>query len=170
MAKFTAQEKIKAVKRYLEGTEGHKTIAKCIGVAHGVLHAWIQQYQYHGEKAFIKRYTTYSVDDKLEVLTYMNEHGTSLRETAAFFNIPTHSTILKWERLLEVQGMGALIPKKKGRSSMKKENHKDTEQAEVTVESLQAEIERLNMENAYLKKLNALVQNKEKSPNKTRRK
>ncbi|GIN23418.1 hypothetical protein J1TS3_45520 [Siminovitchia fordii] len=42
--------------------------------------------------------------------------------------------------------------------------------AEGSVESLQAEVERLRMENAYLKKLNALVQNKEKSPNKTRHK
>lgn len=39
---------------------------------------------------------------------------------------------------------------------------------EGDVEALQAELEGLRMENAYLKKLNALVQNKEKSPNKTK--
>ncbi|MDQ0273448.1 hypothetical protein J2S17_005380 [Cytobacillus purgationiresistens] len=33
---------------------------------------------------------------------------------------------------------------------------------------LQAELERLRMENAYLKKVNALVQNKEKSPKGTK--
>ncbi|PEQ56972.1 transposase [Bacillus cereus] len=43
-------------------------------------------------------------------------------------------------------------------------------QTEETVEALQAELERLRMENAYLKKLNALVQNKGKSPNKIRHK
>ncbi|MBB3149969.1 hypothetical protein FHS16_000001, partial [Paenibacillus endophyticus] len=47
---------------------------------------------------------------------------------------------------------------------------KRKEPAEGSVEALQAELERLRMENAYLKKLNALVQNKEKSPNKTKRK
>ncbi len=46
----------------------------------------------------------------------------------------------------------------------------DTGPVEGSVEALQKEVERLRMENAYLKKLNALVQNKEKSPNKTRRK
>ena len=52
---------------------------------------------------------------------------------------------------------------------MKKESKKN-KPAEGSIEALQAEIERLRMENAYLKKLNALVQNKEKSPNKTKRK
>jgi hypothetical protein len=51
-----------------------------------------------------------------------------------------------------------------------KKRTKSQETAEGSVEALQAELERLRMENAYLKKLNALVQNKEKSPNKTKRK
>jgi hypothetical protein len=50
----------------------------------------------------------------------MNEFGTSVRETAAIFNIPSHSTLLSWQKSLELQGIDALKPKKKGRSSMKK--------------------------------------------------
>ncbi|MGM0923518.1 MAG: hypothetical protein ACQEWW_20305 [Bacillota bacterium] len=50
MSEFTAQ-----------GTEGHKTIAKSIGASDGGVQAWIQQYQFHRERAFIKRYTLYSV-------------------------------------------------------------------------------------------------------------
>ena len=55
---------------------------------------------------------------------------------------------------------------------MKKEikRNKITITNEGSVEALQAEVEQLRMENEYLKKLNALVQNKEKSPNKTKRK
>ena len=72
----------------------------------------------------------------------------------------------------ETEGLDALQSKKKGRPSMKKEINKQQKQvpAEGSIEALQAELERLRMENEYLKKLNALVQNKEKSPNKTKRK
>ncbi|PKG27001.1 transposase, partial [Cytobacillus horneckiae] len=49
-------------------------------------------------------------------------------------------------------------------------SNKQTKQSPVegSTEPLQAEIERLRMENEYLKKLNALVQAKEKSPRKTK--
>jgi transposase len=104
----------------------------------------------------------------------MNEQGTSIKETAAIFNIPAPSSLLQWKKRLETQGIDGLKIKKKGRQSMKNEKHntrKNQVPAKGSIEaSLQAENERLRMENAYLKKLNALVQNKEKSPNKTKRK
>ncbi|EEL48120.1 Transposase [Bacillus cereus Rock3-44] len=102
----------------------------------------------------------------------MIENGTSLFETAAIFNIPAPSTIIVWKKQFETQGIDALQSKKKGRPSMKKESNKQSKQAPVegSVEALEARIKQLEMENEYLKKLNALVQNKEKSLNKTKRK
>ncbi len=158
MAKFSSKEKIQAVKRYLDGTESGKIIAKSIGVNPSVLREWIRRYESSGEKAFEKCYTFYPAQYKLDVLYYMNEHGTSIRETAALFNIPSYET----------GGLDALQLKKKGRPTMKDKKIKPVD--EGSIEALQAENERLRMENAYLKKLNALVQNKEKSPNKTKRK
>jgi len=171
MAKFTIEEKLKAVKRYSSGKESQREISKSIGVHKSVLQTWIKQYQFHGEKAFEKNYTSYTLKYKLDVLNYMNEQGTSIKQTAAIFNIPAPSTILKWKRQLETQGVDALELKKKGRPPMKKRNNniaKNEIPAEGLIEALQLENERLRMENAYLKKLNALVQNKEKSPNKTK--
>lgn len=164
MTRFSTDEKILAVIRYQEGSDSLKTIARSIGIHHSVFLNWIRQYEHHGEEAFKKGYASYPVQFKLDVLNYMNEYGTSVRETAAVFNIASHSTILSWQRSLELHGMDALQPKKKGRSSMKKEPNKRL--VEGSVEALHAEVERLRMENAYLKKLNALVQNK--SPNKTK--
>jgi len=163
------EEKIQAAKRYLEGNEGLNAIAESIGGSKAILQTWIRQYQHHGESSFKRGYTAYSADYKLKVLNYVSEHGTSLRETAAIFNIPTHALLSRWKKELETEGVDALISKKKGRPSMKEELNKPTP-VEGSVEALQAEVERLRMENAYLKKLNALVQSKEKLQNKTKRK
>jgi transposase len=175
MSKFNVEEKVEAVIRYQRGSEGLKCIAESIGVHHTILVTWIKQYELHGEKAFEKRYTSYTLQYKLDVLNYMSNNGTSIRETAAIFNIPAPSTLVQWKRLLETQGIDALKPKKKGRPSMKKDNQKKSKKqskkqlpAEGSVEALKAELEQLRMENEYLKKLNALVQNKEKSPKKTK--
>ncbi|CAH2464269.1 hypothetical protein IIQ_05324 [Bacillus cereus VD118] len=171
MAKFSSKEKIRAIRRYLEGAEGGKTIAKSIDVHPSMLYQWIKQYESLGENAFEKRYTSYSTQYKLDVLNYMNEQGTSIRETAALFNIPSYETLRKWKVAYETGGLDALQSKKKGRPSVEKKKintTKDQGMVEGSIEALQAENERLRMENAYLKKLNALVQNKEKSRNKTK--
>lgn len=169
LAKFKNEEKINAVLRYINGNESLLGIANHIGVHKRVLQYWVRKYQYHGEKAFLKSYTNYPVQYKLDVLHYMNEYGTSILETAAIFNLPSDSTLWNWQHIMETQGSDALKQKKKGRSSMKKKTGKQAP-AQGSMEELQAEIEQLRMENEYLKKLNALVQNKEQSPNKTKRK
>lgn len=172
MSKFTAEEKLQAVQRYLNGNESYKDIGQSIGVNKKSIIIWVKQYEHNGLYAFMKRCTNYTQQYKLDVLNFMIENGTSLTETAATFNIPAPSTILVWRRQLETQGIGALQSKKKGRPSMKKESRKQSKQAPIegSVEALEARIKQLEMENAYLKKLNALVQNKEKSPNKTKHK
>ncbi|WP_339306276.1 IS3 family transposase [Paenibacillus sp. FSL L8-0435] len=158
MTKFSSDEKIQAVMRYKKGSESLKSIAKSIGLHHSGFLNWIRQYEHHGEKAFKKGYTSYPAQIKLDVLHYMNEFGTSVRETAAIFNIPSHSTLLSWQKSLELQGIDALQPKKKGRSSMKKGSKAQKNQTlvEGSVEALQAEVERLKMENAYFKKVECL--------------
>ncbi len=82
MAKFSSTEKIQAVKRYLDGTESRKAIAKSIELTPSLLREWIRRYKFSGKYAFEKLYTSYSTQYKLDVLNYMNEHGISIRETA----------------------------------------------------------------------------------------
>ena len=170
MAKYTSEEKLQAALRYLEGKESSREIAKTVGTDHKAILNWAKQYEYNGAEAFIKRYTNYSAKFKLDVLNYMIENGTSLSETAAIFHIATPSTLRLWKKQFETKGYDALQSRKKGRPSMKKDTKKQPKQAPVegTPEALQAEINRLRMENEYIKKLNALVQAKEKSPKKTK--
>ena len=170
MAKFTEKEKLQAALRYLGGKESFREIARSIGVNHNAISKWVKQYKFQGVEAFVKQYTNYSAQFKLDVLNYMIENGTSSNETAAIFGIAAPSTILQWRKQFETKGFDALQSKKKRRPSMKKETNKQPKQAPVegSPEALQAEIDRLRMENEYLKKLNALVQAKEKSPKKTK--
>jgi transposase len=99
----------------------------------------------------------------------MDDHWVSLNEAAAKFKIPDPSTIFVWRKAFEAGGMDALLPKKKGRAAMTKKRKK-IKQTDQTNESLIQEVERLRMENAYLKKLNALVQEQEKLPRNSKRK
>ncbi|SFC00920.1 Transposase and inactivated derivatives [Bacillus sp. OV322] len=172
MVKFTANDKLQAVNRYPNGNESLREIAKSLGTNHKAILKWIKQYEYNGKDAFIKSYTKHTQQFKLDVLNFMIENGTSLNETAAIFKILAPSTISVWRKQFETQGIDALQSKKKGRPSLKKESDQHSKQLPVegSKEALEARIKQLEMENEYLKKLNALVQNKEKSPNKTKRK
>ncbi len=168
MTKYSLETKIEAVRAYLDGVESFRTTAEKHKVDITLLKEWVARFQKHGLEAF-QTYTKYSMEFKMDVLTYMKDTGASSVQAAATFNIPSARTVRKWQYLWEIQGIDALKPKKKGRSPMKKKEEK-RELGKTPEEKLQAEIEHLRMENAYLKKLNALIQEKEKSAKKTNRK
>lgn len=169
MAKFSAEDKLKAVLAYEAGHDSMTCLAKRYGVNHRVLKQWIGRYQLHGEAGLRKRYTNYTVEFKLDVLNFMNDTGASSYEAAAVYNIPSRHTVSKWQKAVDEGGMDALIPTEKGRPAMNEKPKKSAPQKKPN-ESLQEEVERLRMENAYLKKLNALVKEKEASQRNSKRK
>jgi transposase-like protein len=169
MSKYSLETKLAAVKAYLNGVESFKETAEKHNVNMTMLKKWVAKFRAHGLAAFQKRYTNYSVELKMDVLNYINEMGASIEEATLVFNIPSSTTVENWKYLFETQGIDALQPKAKGRPFMKKESKKN-QPIEGSEEALRAENERLRMENAYLKKLQALIQEKEKSQKKTRRK
>lgn len=172
MAKLTVEQRIQAVQRYVNGHESMGEIANFFGVTKRVIGDWVRLYQENGIEAFLKSYTNYSAEYKMNVLNFMNETGTSSIDTAAIFNISSSGLIRTWKKKFEIGGYDALVSKKKGQSSLKKNTKKTIKptHAEGSVEELEARIKQLEMENAYLKKLNALVQMKEKLLTKSKRK
>ncbi|MFI2129857.1 transposase [Lysinibacillus fusiformis] len=133
------EQRIQAVQRYLHGKEPMIEIAKDIGVTAQVVSEWVRRNQKNGVETFLKFYTKYSADYKLNVLNYiMNETGTSSRDTAALFIISSPGMIRNWKLKFEVGGYDALVSKKKGHPSMKKETKRTTKStpAEGSVEAL----------------------------------
>lgn len=169
MKKYHLEIKLQAVNTYLEGAESIRKIAKKYKISKSMLHRWIVRYQIHGAAGLQESYTNYSVEFKMNVLTYMREMGASIEESTAIFNVSSSSAVQRWKDLFETHGIDALQPKKKERSMpmSKKSKKKPVEGSE---EALRAEIEQLKMENEYLKKLQALIQEKKNLQIKTKRK
>ena len=90
----------------------------------------------------------------------------SIIETANHFCIPSHSTVGKWERIYYEEGPEALLEERRGRKNMGKKKSSKPKKNVNENEDLLAEVQRLRMENEYLKKLNALVLEREKSEQK----
>ncbi|MBB6454813.1 transposase-like protein [Salirhabdus euzebyi] len=173
MGRFTSTEKHIAVQRYLKGNISYRDLAKEMGIDQSVLRYWVKLYEYHGNAAFIFPYTNYPLDFKLRVIKFLEETKHSLREASAIFHIPDYSMVRRWKKKWEMGGFDALKPTGERNPIMTTHNKNNTKKESPTTDSMekmQKELEFLRMENAYLKKLNALVQNKEKSPKKTKRK
>ncbi|WP_180659150.1 transposase, partial [Acinetobacter bereziniae] len=84
----------------------------------------------------------------------------SLSDTALRFGISSPSLISVWRKIYQTDGMLGLEPKSKGRAPMSKNKHKyivDKPDHEKTTAELQHELLYLRAENAYLKKLDALL-------------
>jgi transposase len=174
MTKYDEQFKLKVVREYIGKRTGSKALAKKYGCEYSSINDWVSLYRLHGKDGLKKKYSSYSAEFKLSVLQHMWDNELSFGQTAAAFNIRNHAAVGKWERSYREGGFDALIPRPRGRSKQmstpttKPEPSPDDEKR--TREELLAELNQLRMENAYLKKLRALVQARQKATPPTKRK
>lgn len=91
----------------------------------------------------------YTPEFKIRVVETMHREKLSYHEAARQFNIPDHHSVAAWERIC-AEGLRI------GRRGRKSTGWTPKLEKKVE-EDLIAEVQRLRAENAYLKKLNALV-------------
>ena len=160
MSKYSYEEKLEAVLRVVEDGMGCGTSAKILGTGKEHVRRWVKRYEMYGSEGLLIHNGTYTGEFKQHVIEYMHEYQLSAAETATIFKIPGDAQILKWERIYYEEGPKALYIERRGRrKDMLKESKPRKRQLKPEVEEdLIKEVQRLRMENEYLKKLNALVQ------------
>jgi len=129
--------------------------ADLLGTARTHVWRWVKRYERFGAEGLLLKNGSYSGEFKISVIEYMHTHQLSISETSIIFGIPKDSTVGIWERKYLEEGRESLLVEKRGkRNSVGDDKPKPDKEAE---EDLISEVQRLRMENAYLKKLNALV-------------
>lgn len=161
MTKYSYDLKLQIIQLHLEHGLGSKRLGKRFGINDSIIQNWLNLYRHHGSSGLRSRHTRYSAEFKAGVLQRMRAESWSYKTTSAFFGIPSPSTVLTWVRREAVEGAAGL-QRKSGmpKGPPKRPSSGDKPSSEMSEAELRDELEYLRAENAYLKKLDALVQRK----------
>jgi len=165
MSRYSVEFKLEVVKYCVEKHHGYPDAAKHFNIpSETTILYWVRRYNEKGVEGLLKnKKSLYSGEFKQNVVEYMHKNHLSATETAIKFNLAQHTVVLKWERIYYEEGPQALYIERRGRTKrMSSKNKKNVNKNEDLLE----EVQRLRMENEYLKKLNALVQERIKRENK----
>lgn len=162
MAKYDEEFRYRAVEEYLLRGVGYRVIAAEYGIEFSMLRRWVASYREHGRSGLRKKLGRYSADVKLEVLNRALGEGLSDRQVATLYDIRSVGDVGKWRRQYNEGGLAALEPRRRGRLPMQNKEHSpsasDRPDVERTQKELLEELAYLRAENAYLKKLKALIE------------
>ena len=175
--KLSLEEKYEIIRLYNEQRLSLHQIAKKYNVMYSLIYTLINRYKCHGISSLKHPSNSrkYSADFKLMIIKEVYE-GKSKTSLAAEYNLPGPGTIVSWMHKYEELGYNGLISKRKGRPKRnmnpEKEEKIKVDNSSPLTDSERAEFEELkrqysilkkekelsDMENEFLKKLDALVQ------------
>ena len=162
---FTEELKLAVVQYVLEG-HTRKEASEKFCVSCTPIEKWVNLYKLHGAKGLLSRNLVgrqkgFDGEFRLKVLQYKQEHHLSCTQTAMHFCLDV-VTVCRWEKKFQkkvhrtYEKAGDKKASKNGRRSRSKRS------CSRKTSGCQKKINRLRMENDYLKKLNALIQKREK--------
>ena len=168
MSKYSEKFKLEVVKYCIDEQHGYKDAAKHFNIpSSSDVRKWVRSYNEHGIDGLKRNINShYGGEFKVNVIEYMHNNHLSLQETSYHFKLGNHCLVGKWERIYYEEGPQALYQEKRGRIKNMSSKQKKKELNKEIEKDLIAENQRLRMENEYLKKLNALVQERIKRENK----
>lgn len=140
MAKYSEQFKLMLVKEYQEGKLSYKQLAKKHGMKDSTpIIRWVKAFEKFGAEGIMrkKHRETYSVQFKLDVISFMKRTGASETDTALHFGLTNPPMIAAWKKRL-LEGSAEALDRPKGRPPMsdkaKNEKNKSTNVKEMTYE------------------------------------
>ena len=159
MSKLNLEKKAEIVAHYLNTSDGYKNTANVFGISESVVIMLVAQFKANGIEGLSHKNGSYSGDFKLHVLEYQKQHNLSDKETAVLFKIPNWGTLCSWRKKYKLGGYELLCQDRRGNPKAMANKKTKTKKAEPKseLEKLREENQWLRMENAILKKLNALV-------------
>jgi transposase len=161
--KYSFKQKLSVVLGVTAGKTSVCSAANKIGANEKPVRRWVNLYKQFGKEGLKLRHGSYSGQFKIKVIKYMLKNHLSLTQTAALFGVPQDSTVGCWFKKYESQGVEGLLKETRGRkkSIMAEKKTKTPKLSSNPIDgklaALQAENEYLRAENAFLKKLDALI-------------
>ena len=170
MIKYSEQQKLDAVQAYRSGELGLNATAALHNVDVASLRKWVAAFEALGVAGIQrKRRQTYDLHFKFQVVQKVKSDQLSYRQAGALFNVRRFDSIAEWERAYDKDGVAGLMPHQPKRlpkvapDSAPEPPSVEGDAALPSREDLLEELIALRTENAYLKKLRALVQHQAKS-------
>ena len=154
MSKYSLEDKLRSISLVLDEGMSCKSSAKILGTDKSLVQVWVRKYEKYGEKGLTMKNRKYSGKFKIYVVEYMHKNHLSILETSLKFGVPDNTTVGRWKRIYLEEGACGLM-----KENLRIRKSKSTKiPSKQSYEELLLEVERLRMENEYLKKLRALIQ------------
>ena len=157
------EEKLYAIGIVFQG-ESARSVSRKLHLNRNKLYEWLSAYEEHGIQGLItkkRRKKILSYEEKCKIIHEYQDSELTLYQLSGKYGVS--STVLSnWARLVEDGGFEALTPKKRGaKAGMARMKRLPKEEYEKENERLRKENERLRLENLLLKKVRALVEERE---------
>lgn len=162
MTKYNTSFKQQVIEFYLQNGKNPSLTRRHFQLEATTLRHWINQYHCYGFNglAVLGKKQIYPPEFKLSVIQAVKNGQFSARDACFHFGIANSGIISQWLQAFDKQGINGLLPKPKGRPSMKPKYPKMPPPPKTEEERLRYRILELEAEVAILKKLQELNQAK----------
>jgi transposase len=167
--KHSASFRLQIIKDNQQG-DSIRSLSGKWNISTSLIRKWVDHHSSNGAKGLLPKSRVYHTKEfKLNVVKVYKDKGLSLRDCCLQFNIPAQSTLSSWVSKYEQLGVEGLREQKGRPATMKKDKPTVKKTQPLTrLEELEKENLYLRAENDFLKKLDALTQEKQTQQNKKR--